>query len=235
MKQVKTFTIFCALVFFGAYAAPAQASTIGDLQMQLISLLNQLVALLRHEPVPPVVPRVASSTAPYVITDIVSVTTRSVDPNPLLADDEYVLYTVTLNDGTVRTIRTAGFSTLEMKQQEFYKSGYSGDITKLMALATPQTISEAKPTIVSLTSQLANRADISFIIVLPANGIPSVMGPIMLGSINWGDGNQESIYGLATESGHSMTKTHTYSTKGIYQVVITATNGTYVSRAVTVK
>lgn len=71
----------------------------------------------------------------YTLTDVKSVTKKSVDPMPMAIDDEYTLYTVTLNSGKVHTFKK-GFSPFGAFENQVKATGYTGDIPALLALAT---------------------------------------------------------------------------------------------------
>jgi hypothetical protein len=81
----------------------------------------------------------------FDLDDVQSVTSLWVDPNEMVADEEYTIYTVILKDGSTVEINAGGFTTEEWRTQQFVDAGYAGDIAALTALAEPEeTPSEPK-------------------------------------------------------------------------------------------
>lgn len=79
----------------------------------------------------------------YTLSDVKSVTSRAVDPIPLAIDDEYTLYTITLNDGVVHTVKK-GFTPQSIFDAAVRATGYTGDIAALIAKAVT-TVSGVTP------------------------------------------------------------------------------------------
>lgn len=75
----------------------------------------------------------------FSLADVKSITSLWVDPNELMADEEYFLYTVTLKDGDIIVVKAGGFTTKEWIKQQFVEAGYTGDVDKLTALAESET------------------------------------------------------------------------------------------------
>ena len=73
----------------------------------------------------------------FGLDDIQTVTSLWVDPNEMMADEEYTIYTITLKDDTVVEVNAGGFTTQEWRDQQFVDAGYIGDVSALMALAVP--------------------------------------------------------------------------------------------------
>jgi len=71
----------------------------------------------------------------FDLTDVQSVTSLWVDPDELMADEEYTLYTITLTDGSVIIVNAGGFTTKEWRIQQFVEAGYRGDMDALTTLA----------------------------------------------------------------------------------------------------
>jgi hypothetical protein len=83
----------------------------------------------------------------FALTDVKSVTSTAVDPLPGAADDEYTKYTITLNDGRVITVKGhAGRGTVDMRESNFRKAGYTGDVDALIAKATAGAVLGASTT-----------------------------------------------------------------------------------------
>lgn len=77
----------------------------------------------------------------FDLEDVQSVTSLWVDPNEMMADEEYTLYTITLKDDSIIKINAGGFTTQEWRTQQFAEAGYTGDIAALTALAETQDLS----------------------------------------------------------------------------------------------
>jgi PKD repeat protein len=69
----------------------------------------------------------------FDLDDVASITSEYVDPEPQMADEEYYMHTLTLDDGTAVTVRVAAFTTPERRAEAFAAAGYTGDIEKLLA------------------------------------------------------------------------------------------------------
>jgi len=78
----------------------------------------------------------------FTIDDVVSISSEWVDPFEQMADEEYYLYSITLNDGTEVTVQTAGFTTIEYRDEQFINAGYTGDVSALIALADTDDAAE---------------------------------------------------------------------------------------------
>jgi hypothetical protein len=81
----------------------------------------------------------------FALSEVVSVTSLWVDPSELMADEEYILYTITLNDGAVIVVKAGGFTTKEWIKEQFVEAGYTGDVETLTALAEPEVAEDSKP------------------------------------------------------------------------------------------
>jgi len=315
MKHIKIFIIFITLVFFGAVATPASASVLGDLQIKLVSLLSQLVTLLTSfrqqnttdQPIiiSPITASTSLSVAPYTIDDVVLIKAKTVIPVFNALDDKYVSdisYSIYLKDGSNRQVTLVGPATLAMKQEAFFKSGYSGDVDKIIAMTVSDSFSvfdismvfkvtksitsndllaDSKITIYTITvksgqkyevkvfageqfstvitkfrtigyigdvNKLLEMSEIGFVksgetikdiilegnkniilvteLSLPKNAIPVELGPVKYGSVSWGDGNTENVFGLV---GSGLTQSfsikHTYKTVGTFVIKITDNSG----------
>ncbi|MEX0931215.1 MAG: hypothetical protein WDZ88_00530, partial [Candidatus Paceibacterota bacterium] len=73
----------------------------------------------------------------YTLDDVRSVAKRSVDPVPEAIDDEYLEYTITLKSGVVHVVKWVHFSIDQ--EQEFFKTGFRGDVDALIAMANATT------------------------------------------------------------------------------------------------
>ena len=70
---------------------------------------------------------------PYTISDVVTVTTKEVDPIPAAADDEYTEYTIVLKDGTVRVAKLPSMVPWPLVEKVFRETGYTGPVKELLA------------------------------------------------------------------------------------------------------
>lgn len=239
MTHVTSVIVFLALVFFSMTTTPAYASTISSLQTQLISLLTQLISLLTTTSAPVVVPGVvtppvvATSTSSYTITDVVTVRSQSIDPIPAAADDEYTLYTITLKDASVRQVKVYGFAPVDQTHSGVYQTGYSGDVDALIKLAVVVPV-QTGSLIKNVTISNTRLATVVVAAPLPVGSVPAVMGPVLLGTINWGDGGgTNNFFGLAAEA-ESITLNHTYAAPGTYTITVTDRAGHVATNVVTV-
>lgn len=69
----------------------------------------------------------------YTLADVKEVTKKTVDPIPTAVDDEYTLYRIVLISGKVHEVKV-GFMPISYRDEQFRKTGYTGDIAKLIAL-----------------------------------------------------------------------------------------------------
>lgn len=74
--------------------------------------------------------------APFTLADVDTITYVWVDPNEMMADEEYYVYTITLKSGAVVTLEAGGFTTREYRNEQFTNAGYTGDVDALLAIAT---------------------------------------------------------------------------------------------------
>jgi hypothetical protein len=78
-----------------------------------------------------------SSKKSFTITDVKLVTKKYVDPNKMMADEEYTLYTILLENGKEIKVKECGFC--QDRDAAFKKAGYKGDVDALRAKATSST------------------------------------------------------------------------------------------------
>lgn len=72
----------------------------------------------------------------FGLADVASITSEWVDPNEMMADEEYYVYTITLESGEVVMLDVAAFTTLEWRNEAFVEAGYTGDVAALLKLTT---------------------------------------------------------------------------------------------------
>lgn len=73
---------------------------------------------------------------PFALSDVDTITYVWVDPNEMMADEEYYIYTITLKSGAVVTLEAGGFTTKEYRDEQFTNAGYTGDVDALLEIAT---------------------------------------------------------------------------------------------------
>lgn len=92
------------------------------------------------------------------------------------------------------------------------------------------------PTASLFTNILTNKKTLTLTVTASQNSnqLPTVCGPISLGSITWGDGNQETVYGLGCSSlQQDVTLTHEYKKDGSYTVTFTNLQHTNIEQKIT--
>jgi hypothetical protein len=96
-----------------------------------------------------------------------------------------------------------------------------------------KTITGVTPRITSLVSTSGRSYTATVVLGRPTqNVIPT--GPIKLGTISWGNGVTENLFGLVTGNEMTVTRSHTYRTVGTFTVTVTGLNGVSVSQKVVV-
>lgn len=75
-------------------------------------------------------------TTSFGLAAVDTITYTWVDPDKMMADEEYYVYTITLNTGEVVTFQVPSFTTLEYRNEQFAKVGYTGDVDALLERAT---------------------------------------------------------------------------------------------------
>ena len=76
----------------------------------------------------------APVTTTFALTDVKSITSKYVDPSPLMADEEYTLYAITLKSGKVVEVKAYAFAPVDARNKAFKDAGYTGDIVALLKL-----------------------------------------------------------------------------------------------------
>jgi hypothetical protein len=71
---------------------------------------------------------------PYALADVKSVTTKYVDPSFSIADDEYTLYTITLKNAKVHTVKRASRGSATVFETAVKVTGYTGDVALLLRM-----------------------------------------------------------------------------------------------------
>lgn len=82
----------------------------------------------------------------FGLDDVVSMTAKWIDPYELMADEEYYIYTITLENGDEVVVEAGGFTTVEYRNEQFTNAGYTGDVDALLALVAYEDAEEEEPT-----------------------------------------------------------------------------------------
>jgi hypothetical protein len=77
-----------------------------------------------------------SDRSSFTLSDVTAVTYVYVDPDTSVADDEYYEYTITLVDGSTRTVAVPVLTTLAYYSERFASIGYAGDAFALAQMGT---------------------------------------------------------------------------------------------------
>lgn len=86
----------------------------------------------------------------FDVDDIDSVTSQYVDPSPNMADEEYYLYVITLENGKVIKFKHAAFSAPGSLAQALERIGFAGDEDEFLDLVEEIEADEAeKPTVIA--------------------------------------------------------------------------------------
>jgi hypothetical protein len=239
----------------------AQAFSFGEMQSTLRNLIVEIIAVLRGQseegytvvlpttststatttevtpttppvvsPVGPVVTPV-TKTADYTLSDVKSVTKRVVDSIPSAIDDEYTEYVITLKNGTVVTVDEVWFAPRDMQVKAFRDSGYIGDIDALIKLSTTAVAQEGLKVNVS-----AKTASLTATLSQKSGEIATVCGPTKFGTVTWGDGVSETVYGLGCSANtQAIPITHTYKNTGSYTITVSDNAGNTETAKITVR
>jgi hypothetical protein len=77
----------------------------------------------------------------FVLSDVSTVTSRSVDSSTSSNDDEYIEYTITLKKGAVIIVKGyAGDVTDYTRDKPFRKAGFKGDVSDIILKAVPAKV-----------------------------------------------------------------------------------------------
>lgn len=241
MNKIKNITaLVCVVLVLGAAsfafvprsaeAAPVTSSVsfvelIQRIQ-ELIELVEKLTLLVQQiSPVNPNPDPVIPISQEYTIDDVRSVMVKSY--GSVEVDGGYYLYTVTLAEsvstaGVIKTFKVYPMSSFEMIETAVRETGFVGDVEELMKLAKKEEdfkeIDDHAP-IIKQTN-----ADVSLVKILVSasnkvNEGESICGPVEYGSIDWGDGNSEKVWGLGCSSvRQDIEVSHNYKSSGVYDV-----------------
>lgn len=82
----------------------------------------------------------------FELEDVKSITAKWVDPSPMMADEEYYIYTITLNSNEVIEVQAGGFTTQEYRNEQFEKAGYEGNVDELLEMVVQEDSDQATTT-----------------------------------------------------------------------------------------
>jgi hypothetical protein len=173
----------------------------------------------------------SSSKKTFTIKDVKSVTSKYVDPSEQMADEEYTLYTITLKSGKVVEVKQCGFCAPKGRDEAFKKAGYRGDVDALRKMAEKEDDDEEDEDSANLprfnkvrVNDETNKVTVNVTVHRKAvQNTPSVHGPVALGTINWGDGEEDTIHALVGT--RSVKISHTYTDSGTYTLKLEDENG----------
>jgi len=172
----------------------------------------------------------SSSKKTFTIKDVKSVTKKYVDPNEQMADEEYTLYTITLKNGKEVKVKECGFCAPNGRDEAFKKAGYRGDVEALRKMAEGENDEDEDSANLPRFNKVrvndeTNKVTVNVTVHRQAvQNTPSVHGPVALGTIDWGDGEEDTIHALA--GARSVKVSHTYTDAGTYTLKLEDENGT---------
>jgi len=91
----------------------------------------------------------------FELEDVASITAKWVDPSEMMADEEYYIYTITLDSGKVVEVQAGGFTTQEYRNTQFENAGYEGDVDALLAIVEQEDEDQATTTPPSANDNLS--------------------------------------------------------------------------------
>lgn len=83
------------------------------------------------------------SSVSFDLEDVSSITYEYVDPNEMMADEEYYIYTISLQSGEVVEFQVAAFTSATYRTTAFRNAGYVGDIDDLLDMAEEEEEDDA--------------------------------------------------------------------------------------------
>jgi len=166
----------------------------------------------------------------YSLSDV-SYVTRTTTGNHELDGGVYTYTIVLTNDKSYR-VSVYDREQFASREAKFRATGYTGDVKKLMAMATAV---ETKPT-PRFDNLTVNSRTVAVKAVFGINGKHTVNGPITIGHVNWGDSStNETVSALANKDQITVNLKHTYKNPGTYTIKLTGLDGKTVSKKVVVK
>ena len=181
--------------------------------------------------------KVVVTRATYTLADVQSVTKSFVDPIPSAIDDEYTLYIIYLKSGNKYRVEASGMELSSIVTAKFRATGYTGDVNKLMAMATA-TVVKPTPRFNGFTYPVGT-PNAAASVVFSFEQTEDSCGTDIMGNINWGEtgvGVQtiDKIVGSTCKAGdQTFNVKHTYSQPGDYIVTLTDLNDKTATKKVT--
>ena len=166
----------------------------------------------------------------YSLSDV-SYVTRTTTGNHEIDGGVYT-YTIVLTNDKSYQVTVYDREQFASREAKFRATGYTGDVKKLMAMATAV---ETKPT-PRFDNLTVNSRTVAVKAVFGINGKHTVNGPITIGHVNWGDSStNETVSALANKDQITVNLKHTYKNPGTYTIKLTGLDGKTVSKKVVVK
>jgi hypothetical protein len=159
---------------------------------------------------------VKQSTSTYTYGDVIRVQPISVDLLRSAIDDEGILYRIILSEDDVRTVTLFGLYNTDMVEKAFAHSGYKGDVEALRSwVAGTATERLLRPAVDG------KQLTLSAVVSVADSRRPSVCGPTVFGTIDWGDGKSDSVFGLGCSARtQTVAMQHEYEVSGTYQITL---------------
>ncbi len=156
------------------------------------------------------------ATTSYGYSDVLRVSTIVIDPIKEAIDDEATVYLIVLGESDVRFVTVPAMLQLSDVARLFSETGYKGDY-QLLQKGVVDNGSERIRNITKSKRELIFDAVVS----LPSNAMVTVCGPAPFGTVDWGDGKTDTIYGLGCSSAtQTISMKHTYESAGSYGIVL---------------
>lgn len=89
--------------------------------------------------------QVEESDLSFGIDDVASITEQWIDPSPIMADEEYSIYTIELDSGETVKVKAGGFTLPEWRNEQFENAGYTGDVDALLAMIEKDDTADEPP------------------------------------------------------------------------------------------
>jgi hypothetical protein len=171
------------------------------------------------------------STSTYAFEDIIRVSTFALDYDKMAIDDEATVYRIVLGENDIRTAETFGMMDIGMIERTFAATGYKGDVNSILRWSS-DSVKDRITNMVVAGSVVNLGATVS----LSPTTLVSVCGPASFGTIDWGDGTNDIVYGLGcSATTQTVAMRHEYKKPGIFLVVLRDQAGNVTSEQITIE